>query len=136
MGGGIGMGNTCKPMAVSFQCMTKFTTNKKKKKEKLKKKKELLIMHMSWLRLPWWPRWGIESSCNAGDPHLIPGEGNGIPLQYSCLENSMDRGYSPQSHREPCHASVMSCLNESYVMLRWKILILEIQPKCRFCDAS
>ena len=32
MGGGIGMGNTCKPMAVSFQCMTKFTTNKKKKK--------------------------------------------------------------------------------------------------------
>ena len=28
VGGGIGMGNTCKPMAVSFQCMTKFTTNK------------------------------------------------------------------------------------------------------------
>ena len=28
--GGIGMGNTCKPMAVSFQCMTKFTTKKKK----------------------------------------------------------------------------------------------------------
>ena len=32
MGGGIGMGNTCKPMAVLFQCMTKFTTKKKKKK--------------------------------------------------------------------------------------------------------
>ena len=32
MGGGIGMGNTCKPMAVSFQCMTKFITNEKKKK--------------------------------------------------------------------------------------------------------
>ena len=31
MGGGIGMGNTCKPMAVLFQCMTKFTTNKKKR---------------------------------------------------------------------------------------------------------
>ena len=28
VGGGIGMGNTCKPMAVLFQCMTKFTTNK------------------------------------------------------------------------------------------------------------
>ena len=39
VGGGIGMGNTCKPMAVSFQCMTKFTTNKKKIK---KKKKQLL----------------------------------------------------------------------------------------------
>ena len=40
VGGGIGMGNTCKPMAVSFQCMTKFTTNKKKKKKK--KKKEIM----------------------------------------------------------------------------------------------
>ena len=34
VGGGIGMENTCKPMAVSFQCMTKYTTNKKKKKKK------------------------------------------------------------------------------------------------------
>ena len=39
-----------------------------------------------------------ESAYNAGDPGLIlglgrsPGEGNGYPLQYSCLENSMDRG--------------------------------------------
>ena len=39
-----------------------------------------------------------ESACNAGDLSLIPGlrrspgEGNGYPLQYSCLENSMDRG--------------------------------------------
>ena len=40
MGGGIGMGNTCKPMAVLFQCMTKFTTNKKKKKKKKKDKKK------------------------------------------------------------------------------------------------
>ena len=29
VGGGIGMGNICKPMAVSFQCMTKSTANKK-----------------------------------------------------------------------------------------------------------
>ena len=39
-----------------------------------------------------------ESACNVGDPGLIPGygrspgEGNGNPLQYSFLENSMDRG--------------------------------------------
>ena len=39
-----------------------------------------------------------ESACSAGDPGLIPGleispgEGNGNPLQYSCLENSIDRG--------------------------------------------
>ena len=41
---------------------------------------------------------GKESACNAGDPDSIPGfgrslgEGNDNPLQYSCLENSMDRG--------------------------------------------
>ena len=39
-----------------------------------------------------------ESTCNVGDLGSIPGlgrspgEGNGNPLQYSCLENSMDRG--------------------------------------------
>ena len=38
------------------------------------------------------------SACNAGDPSLVtgsgrsPGEGNGNPLQYSCLENPMDGG--------------------------------------------
>ena len=35
VGGGTGMGNTCKPLAVSFQCMTKSTTKKKKKKSLL-----------------------------------------------------------------------------------------------------
>ena len=41
---------------------------------------------------------GKESACSAGDPNLVsgsgrsPGEGNGNPLQYSCLENPMDRG--------------------------------------------
>ena len=39
VGGGIGMGNTCKPMAVSFQCMTKSTTNKKKKNVEKKNKR-------------------------------------------------------------------------------------------------
>ena len=33
VGGGIRMGNTCKPMAVSFQCMTKSTTKKNKNKK-------------------------------------------------------------------------------------------------------
>ena len=39
-----------------------------------------------------------ESACNAGDLGSIsgsersPGEGNGYPLLYSCLENPMDRG--------------------------------------------
>ena len=50
-------------------------------------------------------RWGFpggldnkESACNAGDQGLnpelgrSPGEGNGNPLQYPCLQNSLDRG--------------------------------------------
>ena len=35
---------------------------------------------------------GKESTCSAGDLGSIPEEGNGCPLQYSGLENSMDRG--------------------------------------------
>ena len=41
---------------------------------------------------------GKAFAYNAGDPGLIPGlgrssgEGNGNPLQYSCMENPMDRG--------------------------------------------
>ena len=59
--------------------------------------------HFLTLGLPWWclqcgrfP--GKESACNVGDPGLIPrwgrcpGGGNGNALQYSCLENPMDRG--------------------------------------------
>ena len=53
---------------------------------------------------------GKESAGNSGDPGSIPGSrrspegGNGSSLQYSCLENSMDRGawggYNPQGHKE------------------------------------
>jgi len=46
-----------------------------------------------------------ESACSAGDQGLIPGsgrspgEGNGNPLQYSCLENPMNRGaWQPTVH--------------------------------------
>ena len=55
-----------------------------------------------------WGFSGKESTCNSGATGNVgsilgsgrsPGGGNGKPLQYSCLENSMDRGalvgYSP-----------------------------------------
>ena len=49
---------------------------------------------------------GKESACNAGDSGSIPGsgrspgEGNGSPLQYSYLENSIDRGaWQATDHR-------------------------------------
>ena len=47
-----------------------------------------------------------ESACNTGNPGLIPGsgrspgEGNGNPPWYSCLENSMDRGVWATVHGE------------------------------------
>ena len=85
VGGGIGMGKTCEPKAFSFQCMTKFTTNKKK------------------IKSTYWgfpdASAGKESICNAGgtwDLGLIlrkmPWGENGNPLQHSYLENPMDRG--------------------------------------------
>ena len=53
---------------------------------------------------------GKESACNAGDLGLIlglarsPGERNGYPLQYSCLENPHGQrslvGYRPLGHKE------------------------------------
>ena len=54
---------------------------------------------------------GKESACNVGEPGSTPGsgrspgEGNGNPLQYSCLDNSIDRGAwgcnSPWGCKEP-----------------------------------
>ena len=50
---------------------------------------------------------GKVSACNAGDPGSIPGsgrspgEGNGNPLQHSCLENPMDEGaWCPWGRKE------------------------------------
>ena len=62
--------------------------------------------HSHTHRLPWWLS-GKETTCNAGDPGSTPesgrylGEGNDNPLQYSCLDNSMDRGVlSLWGHKE------------------------------------
>ena len=58
---------------------------------------ETLITGMCTLGLSWWLS-GKESACKAGDVGSIPelgrspGEGNGNPLRYSCLENPMDGG--------------------------------------------
>ena len=52
---------------------------------------------------------GEESACTAGDPGLIPGLGRfpgeetGNPLQYSYLENSMDRGAWWAPDQAPVH---------------------------------
>ena len=55
-------------------------------------------VHEYWMQVFPHSSVGKESACNAGDPGSIPelgrfpGEGNGNPLQYSCLENPMERG--------------------------------------------
>ena len=76
-------------------------------KKKEKKKRILLGCHLLLVTLNNLPKVhivmgfpgssaGKESTCNPGDPSSIPrlrrspGEGNGYPLQYSGLENSMD----------------------------------------------
>ena len=53
--------------------------------------------HLLFSRLPWWLRWySVCLQCR--DPGLVlglgrsPGEANGNPLQYYCLENPMDGG--------------------------------------------
>ena len=49
-----------------------------------------------------------KPACNAGDLGSIPGsgrspgEGNGYPFQYSCLENPMDRGASLRKFKKYC----------------------------------
>ena len=55
---------------------------------------------------------GKEFACNVGDPGSIPGsrrspgEGNGNPLQYSCLENLMNRGaWQATAHRDTIKAT-------------------------------
>ena len=58
------------------------------------------LNHLGFIYMRWFPGTsaGKESACNVGDVGLIPrlerspGEGNGKPLQHSCLEDSMNRG--------------------------------------------
>ena len=62
---------------------------------------------------------GKESACNIRGSGLIPGsgrspgEGNGNPLQYSCLENSMDRGaWWATVHRvTKCQTGLSECMH-------------------------
>ena len=81
-----------------------------------------------------------ESACNAGDPGSIPGsgrsagEGNGNPLQYSGLENPMDRGaWRAKPHdvervghnlaTKPPHLLHLFILLNLYVTCLWDVLI-------------
>ena len=68
---------------------------------------------------------GKESARNAGDPGSIsglgrcPGEGNGNPLQYSCLENPMDIG----AWQAIVHRVAELDMTEHAHMAKYKILL-------------
>ena len=67
-----------------------------------------------------------ESACNVGDSGSIPGvgrspgEGNCNPLQYSCLENSMDRGLKEWDTTEQLNTSLSHMCHEYSTMLQGK----------------
>ena len=97
VGGRIGMGNTCKPMAVSFQCMTKSTTIKKKKRQlglpRLLSGKEPTCQgrgHGSdtWVReIPWRRKWQPI-------PVFLTGKSHGLGSLMDC---------SPWGHKRVGH---------------------------------
>ena len=69
---------------------------------------------------------GKESDCNAGDPGSIPGlerspgEGKGNPLQYSSLENSMDRG----TWKAPVHGITELDITETLTLSLYQITVV------------
>ena len=71
VGGGIGMGNTCKPMAVSFQCMTKSTTIKKIKKLKTRKKSYWIIVQVFYQESQLLSRRGYQLHHNNRQKYIV-----------------------------------------------------------------
>ena len=84
-----------------------------------------------------------ESACSAGNLGLIPGsgrspgEGNGNSLQYSCLENSMDR---PWGHKESDMTELLtlSSMTNLQLIFKWKAesLPAKIQGKTKMPTSS
>ena len=77
---------------------------------------------------------GKASACNAGDPGSIPGlerfsgEGNGNPLQYSCLEKSQEWslvGYSPWGCKE---SDTTARLHFTFTHMVWDLITLIVCP--------
>ena len=81
---------------------------------------------------------GKESACNAGDLGLItglgrsPGGGHGNPLQYSCLENLMDRGdWWATVHRVTKNRTQLS--NQVQLELVKLVSLLKNEEGGKFC---
>ena len=87
---------------------------------------------------------GKESACSAGDTGSIPGlgrspgEGNGYPLQYSCLENPTDRGawwatvhgVAKSRTTERLTLSLSAIKYHLVVYITYDIINLKVRPTC------
>ena len=89
------------------------------------------------LGLPWWLS-GKESAPNAGDLGSIPGsgrspgEGNDNPLQYSCLENPMDRGAWQATES---HMNELLMLSLSFHETKVSVQLSSVTQSCpTLCD--
>ena len=71
-----------------------------------------------------------DSACNVGDPGSIPGlgifpgEGNGYPLQYSCLEKPMDR----EAWRATVHEVAKSDTTAQMTLILLRYIFKDIMP--------
>ena len=87
-----------KKESANFKIRQQKLSSREQKSKSLKKSREKKSKHPKGTRDLSGSSDGKESACNAGHLGLIsglgrfPGEGNGNPLQYPCLERPMDRG--------------------------------------------
>ena len=90
--------------------------------------KDICALLVLGYQLPQWLS-SKESACNAGDPGSVPelgrylGGGHGNPLQYSCLENPMDRGaWQATVHRvaesDTIEVTEHACMHAKDIMFR------------------
>ena len=76
------------------------------------------------------PEMGVQS---LGQEDRSPGEGNGNPFQYSCLENSMDRGALQAIVHGVSKSRTRTCMQPDHHHINrrknWKILTVELNNR-------
>ena len=86
-------------------------------------------------------KYSLASAGDAGNTGLIPGLGrspggeHGNPLQYSCLENAMDRGaWWARVHGVAKELDMTKQLSNNNHLLHWHIFLISSQDGFNFCS--